>query len=238
MTKSRLDEVSAECKRISNNLKLYLIVNVLKNSESAGTEPMSNDEEVGSRSGDEGDEVPVAVFRIKYFFYKKNLSDEELKQLKNPLRKIKNCVCLLTNRNLIVFKLLDVDLFNQSVDFDTCMRRKLTVDISQIETIEVGLGQNYLFIEKNATTTTRTVSYKFVTLDMYMTQVLLSSLLKVINESKKITMLKNIRKKNELTNENLLEAVESIEKTGRQVTPEYLPINTFALIEDLAISRL
>lgn len=44
--KSRIDEVEAESKRISNNLKLYLIVNVLKNDESAGlnVEPGSNED--------------------------------------------------------------------------------------------------------------------------------------------------------------------------------------------------
>lgn len=34
LAKTRMDEVTAECKRISNNLKLYLIVNVLKSDES------------------------------------------------------------------------------------------------------------------------------------------------------------------------------------------------------------
>ncbi len=239
MNKNRLDEVTAECKRISNNLKLYMIVNVLKNDESASLndEPNPGDDEPAVIKSKEEDEVPIAVFRMKYFFYRKNLTDEELKQLKNPLRKINSCVCLLTNRNVIVFKLLDAELFNKSIDFDICIRRKLTIDISQIETIEVGLGQNYLFIEKNVTPTTQIANYKFVTMDMYRTQAFLSILLKVINESKKITMLRNIKKNNEITNENLLEMINTIEKTGKEVNINYLPINTFALIDNLSISK-
>lgn len=96
---------------------------------------------------------------------------------KSPLRRIDQCLVLLTNRNIIVFKLTDLELFNKNMEFDKCLRRKLTIDISQIETIEIGLGQNYLVIEKNSSLATRIASYRLVTLDVYQSQTFLSMLL-------------------------------------------------------------
>ena len=44
LTKDKLDERTKECKRINNNLKLYLIVNILKNDESANGELSSGED--------------------------------------------------------------------------------------------------------------------------------------------------------------------------------------------------
>lgn len=52
-------------------------------------------------------------------------------------------------------------------------------------------------------------------------------------------MLKNIKKKNEITNENILELVNSIDTGASDFTPsDILPINTFTLVEELLISRI
>lgn len=127
---------------------------------------------------EQDDETPISIFQMKYFFYKKKLTDEDMKLNKSPLRKITNCLCLLTNKNVIVFKLMNSDLFNQNIEFDTCLKRKLTIDINQIETIEIGVGQNYLIVEKNVEeSNSKIINYKFVTLDIYQSQAFLSILL-------------------------------------------------------------
>lgn len=175
---------------------------------------------------------------MKFFFYMKILTEEEIKQNVSPMKRIDNCLVLLTNKNLIVFKILDIDMFNQNADFDVCLKRKLTVDINHIELIEIGLGQNYLLIEKNTgDKNSRILNYKFVTLDLYQSQVFLNVLLKIINESKKITMLKNIRKKNDDTNQNLLDLVNTIDPPKADIIPSELPITLFTLIDNLTISK-
>ena len=176
---------------------------------------------------------------MKFFFYMKILTEEEIKQNQSPIKRIDNCLVLLTNKHLIVFKLMDVEMFNQNTDFDVCLKRKLTVDINHIELIEIGLGQNYLLIEKNTgDKNTRILNYKFVTLDIYQSQVFLNILLKIINESKKITMLKNIKKKNEDTNQNLLELINTIDPPKADILPSELSITLFTLIDNLIISKL
>lgn len=115
---------------------------------------------------------------MKYFFFKKRLSEEEIKMNKTPLRRIDNCLILLTNKNIIVFKLLDQELFDQNANYDKCLKRKFTLDVTQIETIEIGAGQNYLVLEKqNNEVRSRISNYKFVTLDMYESQAFLNILL-------------------------------------------------------------
>ena len=185
LTKEKLDEITNESKRINNNLKLYLIVNILSNDDASNVpENDSNREDDKSKSlniKQEDDEIPISIFRMKYFFYKKKKSNQnnaggnEAKKSTETLNCISNCLCVLTNKNIILFKLFNQELFNNNMDFDKCLKKRLSIEINQIETIEVGLGQNYLIVDKQENN--KNINFKFVTMDVYQSQAFLSILL-------------------------------------------------------------
>lgn len=143
VTKSKLDEISNECKRINNNLKLYLIINHL-NQE--------------TNNADEDEEQPISYFKLKYLFH----NNESTKS-------IENCLCVFTNRNIVLFRIINLDLFSENSEFDKCLKRELVIQITKIETIEVSLGNNYLLIETTKNNENMNESFKFFTMDIYQT---------------------------------------------------------------------
>ena len=190
LTKEKLDEITNESKRINNNLKLYLIVNILSNDDGSNApENDSNREDDKSKHKSlnikqEDDEIPISIFRMKYFFYKKKKSNQnnaggnEARKSTESLSCISNCLCVLTNKNIILFKMFNQELFDKNMDFDNCLKKRLSIEINQIETIEVGLGQNYLIVDKQENN--KNLNFKFVTMDVYQSQAFLSILLSLI----------------------------------------------------------
>lgn len=151
ITKSKLDELNSKSKRINNNLKLYLIINVLGESE-------------------QGDDTLVCMFNVIYFF---NQSTKKV---------VQNCVCVFTSKQLIVFEIINQELFEQNVDFEKCLNKLAEIEINQIEIIELAQTQNYLVLEcvklNDLDLNQNQKNYfKFVTNDIYLTQAFLNSLL-------------------------------------------------------------
>lgn len=238
VTKVKLDEVSYECKRINNNLKLYLIVNVLNQSKES-----VNDE---AEEGEEEDE-PVCFFKLKYLFQDSSAENN---------RVIENCLCIFTRKSIVLFRVVNLDLFNENAEFDKCLKEEIVIKINQIETIEVGLGNNYLIIETNQNETTKT--FKFFTMDIYQTStfrnILLSIInlvslctytslstiiyflmLEIMNESSSSMILKNSRKNNQNTKSNLAKLLAESELSSSESAD--LDINIFTFIDELVISK-
>ncbi len=170
LNKSKLDEITNESKRINNNLKLYLIVNILNNSNfvSNSMEQDLNKEEENTNVKLEDDETPVSIFRMKYFVYRNNTTGGANKC-------IHNCLTLLTDKSIVLFKIMNSDLYNKNMEFDKCLKKKFKIDINQIEIIELGLGQYYLIVDQQENN--QNCIFKFITLDSYLSQAFLNILL-------------------------------------------------------------
>ena len=140
---------------------MYLIVNVLNQSKES-----VNDE---AEEGEEEDE-PVCFFKLKYLFQDSSAENN---------RVIENCLCIFTRKSIVLFRVVNLDLFNENAEFDKCLKKEIVIKINQIETIEVGLGNNYLIIETNQNETTKT--FKFFTMDIYQTSTFRNILLSIIN---------------------------------------------------------
>jgi hypothetical protein len=202
ITKSKLDEASHKAKRINNNLKLYLIINTL-NTDQNGPNNNSNTKDKKF----EEDETLVCTFKLKYCISNGSQSMQAISASSIALLSssfgssaatnlasntdtslIENCLCVLTNKSIILLRITNSSLFEQNVDFDKCLAKQLSIDINQIEIIEVGMGQPYLIVEMSSiastaaakATSTKSNMYKFVTLDIYQTQTFLNILLSII----------------------------------------------------------
>ena len=185
LTKAKLDEISNESKRINNNLKLYLIINYLNENSNQNKIGKANDDKNAKKYDD--DESLVCTFRMKYFFH--NLSSQSTGNTNQPsssvtsnsnylnsdMYLIENCLCLFTNRNITLFKVLNQDLFNQNIDFDKCLKLEFSIEVNQIEVVEVSLGQYYLIVETSGGKNRN--YFKFITFDIYYTQAFLNILL-------------------------------------------------------------
>ncbi|CAF0760392.1 unnamed protein product [Brachionus calyciflorus] len=212
ISKIKLDEITNRARKINNNLKLYLIINILGE--------MKKNESI-----DESEESLICAYKLKYLFY-------------SVTKLCNQCLCVFTNRHLIVFQINDAELFHRNVDFEKCITKVACIDINQIEIIEIAFAQNYLILNVLNNEDTKLL-YKLVTNDVYLNQTLLNTLLKTINESKKVTMLKQIKKKNEVTNRNLEEIVNLVEHVNLGVDEFHIfssRLNMFLYIEDLQIN--
>ena len=208
------------------------------------------------------DETLVSVFRLKYTFNwkydptsKKILVSNSKHQQQNSSSTeiIENCLCVLTNKQIILFKICNQELFEQNVDYDKCLRKEMQVLMNKIEIIEIALGQHYLIVQSTTTIESSIKTYlKFITFDSYQTQAFLNTLLKIINESKQFTMLRQIKKKNELTDENLLLELKlsvpsaiidvvAVSKnsngTGETNGSFSMPISFYSFLNDFKISK-
>jgi hypothetical protein len=126
-----------------------------KSKQEANKQPVEQIEE----------ETLVCTFRITHLIVNKSTLYE-------------NTLCVLTNKSLLLFRILNEELFNQQMEFEKCLKRELTIEINRIEIIEVALGQHYLILDtviaqKNEDTRN---TYKLVTCDVYKTQAFLSIL--------------------------------------------------------------
>jgi len=115
-----------------------------------------NQNKIANGQEEEEDE-PVCLFKLKYLFYE--WSDES--------RVIENCVCILTKTSIVLFRVINLDLFNENSEFDKCLKKEMIIEINKIETIEVGLANNYLIIETSENHSSKTL--KFFTMDVYQT---------------------------------------------------------------------
>ena len=206
ITKSKLDEINNECKRINNNLKLYLIINVLNQD---------------SINGEEEEDLPICYFKLENVLI--HLS-----------KIIENCLCIFSKRNIYLFKILNEDLFNENIDFDKCLRSELVIKLNRIETIEVGIGHNYLIIETNETTS---LFIKFFTMNIYKTSSFRNNLLKILNESNNLLALKNSKKTNQSTILNLILLLKENDFIQASASNNDLEVNLFTFIDDIRINE-
>ncbi len=167
ITKSKLDEISNEAKRINNNLKLYLIINELSEEQNSMPPSKSKSKQETNKQAAEQveEETLVCAFRLTHLIVNKSTLYE-------------NVLCVLTNKNLLLFRILNEELFKQQMEFEKCIKREFTIEINRIEIIEVALGQHYLVLDtviaqKNEDSRN---TYKLVTCDVYKTQAFLSIL--------------------------------------------------------------
>jgi len=168
ITKSKLDEISNEAKRINNNLKLYLIINELSEEQNSMPQSKSKSkQEIANNQPIEKfeEETLVCTFRLTHLIVNKSTLHE-------------NTLCVLTNKSLLLFRILNEELFNQQMEFEKCLKRELTIEINRIEIIEVALGQHYLVLDTVIAQKNEDLrnSYKFVTCDVYKTQAFLNIL--------------------------------------------------------------
>ena len=118
---------------------------------------MLNQNKIANGQEEEEEDEPVCLFKLKYLFYE--WSDES--------RVIENCVCILTKTSIVLFRVINLDLFNENSEFDKCLKKEMIIEINKIETIEVGLANNYLIIETSENHSSKTL--KFFTMDVYQT---------------------------------------------------------------------
>ena len=152
ITKTKLDEVINECRRINNNLKLFIMISKDKNDSME----------------DDNEETEMYLFKMKYLFYYSNDGKQEC---------IENSLCVLSNKNILIFKIVDLQLFNDNVDFDKCLKKELTIQIEHIESIEIGLANNYISIELNQTSVHL---LKLFTQDIHLTYTMRNILLSIL----------------------------------------------------------
>ncbi len=207
ITKSKLDEINNECKRINNNLKLYLIINVLNQDNIIEEE--------------EEEDLPICYFKLENVLIHQSKS-------------IENCLCIFSKKNIYLFKILNEDLFNENIDFDKCLRTELVIKLNKIETIEVGIGHNYLIIETNETTS---LFIKFFTMNIYKTSSFRNNLLKILNESNNLLALKNSKKTNQSTILNLIRLLKENDFVQASASDNDLEVNLFTFIDDIRINE-
>ena len=97
-------------------------------------------------------------------------------QLNDTETIIEDDLVLFTDHFLVVFKIIDRSSFKLNVDFESCLKQMLFIDLNQIETIEISKCQNYIIIEL-AQFGKQKEFYKFVTYDTSLTQVFLNNLI-------------------------------------------------------------
>jgi hypothetical protein len=169
ISKSKLDEMTTESKRINNNLKLFFIINVL-----SATDSKSSKQDTGTGNGpaiEEDEERLLRSFRVKYVV---PFSGDSKDSKQSPIG-IDNCLCLFTNKSIFVFKIVKPELFDANVDFDKCLLKVHVIEVNQIEIIELSLVTNYLILEVVRNDQQRSF-FKLVTSDVYQTQTILNSL--------------------------------------------------------------
>lgn len=151
ISKQKLEEITNRARKINNNLKLFLIIQVL-------SEIKKND-----TNQDDQDESVLSAYKLKYSFF-------SVTKLTNE------CLCIFTNCHLLIFEIKDLEKFHQNTEFDKCMVNVACIDINQIEVIEIAIAQNYLILNVENKDEIKLV-YKLVSNDMYQNQALLNSLL-------------------------------------------------------------
>jgi hypothetical protein len=178
ISKIKLDEINQQSRRINNNLKLYLIINVLHESSLQNKQDASSANNKSKVNDDEEEDL-VCLFDLSYFFsFKFDLTSKNVSTNNNLT--LENCFCLFTNKNIIVFKIINKDLFEKHEEFEKCIKKEFLIPINKIEIIEVSLGQHYLVIESSSddkNMNDKKNYLKFVTNDIYRTQSFLSILL-------------------------------------------------------------
>lgn len=163
ISKSKLDEMNTNSKRINNNLKLYLIISIL------------NDAKTGTSNQKADEESLLHLFRIKSVFFSSSKMDNT--GLPVP---IDNSLCICTNKSVYVFRIVNVTLFENNVEFEKCLSLEYKIEVNHIEIIELSIVQNYLIIEMLSDSTSDAESRVFIKLytsDIYQTQILLNNLL-------------------------------------------------------------
>ena len=183
ISKKKLDEINSEARHVNNNLKLYLVINVMN----ADQQVKSGEKRDEAASAEE--ETMVCKFKLKYLVFnnaratmtssKKLVTYEAFTQEQQPLSSVQqNCVCVFTNKNLILFKIVNEESYRNNCDFDKCLKQEYLFSVNQIEFIEIGLGQSYFLLEVIVNSETcEKHFFKFVTLDVYQTQAYISNLL-------------------------------------------------------------
>ncbi len=179
MSKIKLDEINQRSRRINNNLKLYLTINILHDSNSQNKQDSSSTNNKAVKINDDEEEDLICFFDLSYFFsYKFDITSKNISTVNNSA--IENCFCLFTNKNIIIFKITNKDLFEKHVEFEKCIKKEFVISINRIEIIEVSFGQHYLIIESSSddkNMNDKKNYLKFVTNDIYKTQSFLSILL-------------------------------------------------------------
>lgn len=182
LSRSKLDEITAESKRINNNLKLYFIINVLTETTSrVGSSGGGG----GGEDGDEDNEERLMrSFRVKYLTswvppVETTSSSRISSSNSGGMANLENCLCMFTNKNVFIFKIVNQEMFEKNIEFDKCLSKCHVIPISQIEIVELSLVQNYLVLEVanlNSSVQQNRTFYKLVTCDIYQTQSMLNSL--------------------------------------------------------------
>ena len=164
--KAKLDELTAESKRINNNLKLYFIINILTENRRNDPSQQKQQPDVDDDSGLDAEERLLRSFRLRHILVGSGQGEA-----------IENGLCLVTTKSVYVFRIANQELFEAHTDFDKCLAKEHVIDINLIEIIELSLVQNYLVLEVVKANTEKREMFKLVTFDVYLTQTILNSLL-------------------------------------------------------------
>lgn len=159
ISKVKLDEINSEARRINNNLKLYLIINYFNQQQDA--------------TGDE--ESLICIYKLQKIVSSQQGGVEDKQRTPES-----NCLCVLTNKRVLVFKVVDQELYADSSEFDKCLRIEYSFSVNQIEYIDVALGQHYFQLEvviDEESAQPIKQFFKLITMDVYQTQAYINTLL-------------------------------------------------------------
>ena len=87
-----------------------------------------------------------------------------------------NILCVFTQRRLLIFKVLDEKAFEINDFTENCLQKLFIIEIKQIEVIEISQCQNYIIVENSVSNTKNFRISKFVTFDIYKTQLFMNSI--------------------------------------------------------------
>ena len=135
-----------------------------------------NNQETNGDKQDVEEEILVSAFRIKFLV----ISDDNITQVDEKPSSIveKNCLCVFTSKNVLIFRINNEDLFQSNSEFDKCLKKEYSFNINYIEFIDISLGQHYFQLEIILSDNSdRKKLVKFVTLDVYQTQAYINNLL-------------------------------------------------------------
>ncbi len=185
INKAELDEINNEAKRISNNLKLYLIIDVFNKQESDSSKEQKRGANNLEDEKDDEEENLHSVYNLRYITC--NIIKTGANGSEHLTKFSQNVLCVLTNKNIILFDIFNPALFIEQKDFDKCLRKEYVVNINQVEYLDIGLGQHYFQLQICKSENEPTDLLKFVTLDMYQTQSFMNNILsKRFNKFQKV----------------------------------------------------
>ena len=127
------------------------------------------------------DEKIESKLQIKLIFYKiinsgKNSSSKKI--FEPNFTAIENCFCVFTNRRLFVFQIVEQNLFDENIDYNKCLKVEFSIELNQIEIIEISMANHYITIKINqyGNNILNQLYLKMITIDIYKTQLFMNTL--------------------------------------------------------------